>query len=419
MPTSFISFSAINIGTRTNTTLTAPASIADQDILRIHFFIGAEPGAVPTPTPPTGFSQLNVVTIETVGGSDAGKIHLYTWEKRAASESGNYTITHSSTFTQGYMECIRGAVTSGSAEDFAGTDNTNDGAGTSYTALGGTTTVDGSFITFAFACWGEPSPVTAPAGATPTFTERYEPAGGVFYVANGVLTTAGATGNKTATGTDQGQFGGYAATLSSVKAAGGGADADLAAAGEATATFVGQSSAGAALSAPGEATASFTGAVLAAAVLDAQGEATGSFVGKALFDGVLSGAAEADAAFVGKAIVDGVLSGTGEANASFTGSATADGVLSADPGVFVITGSEAGVLTARILAADPGAFALAGVDAELLADRVLDAQPGVFVLTGFEAELVSSGEPLPLEVTRRLVRRLADRVMILGKRRAT
>jgi len=96
-----------------------------------------------------------------------------------------------------------------------------------------------------------------------------------------------------------------------VDPAGGASDADFDAAGDATATFSGESSAGAALSAPGEAAA--------------------SFASEALFDGVLSGAAEADAGFVGEAAAQdtGALSGIGEAEASFTGSSTADAVLSA------------------------------------------------------------------------------------------
>ena len=218
MATSHVSLSTVASGTRTNTTITAPASLANDDILRIYFSIGAEPGPVPTATPPTGFTQLLFSSQSGLGGSGAGVLDLYVWEKRAASESGNYTITHNSTFTAAYMEVVRGGVTSGSAEDFAATINQQVDNST-YTALGGTTTVNDSFVTFAFITWEDASPVTPPTGTTPTFTERYDPATGELYVANGVLATAGATGNKSATGNTQATFGGSNTTLTSVKAA--------------------------------------------------------------------------------------------------------------------------------------------------------------------------------------------------------
>jgi hypothetical protein len=39
--------------------------------------------------------------------------------------------------------------------------------------------------------------LAAPAGTTPTFTERFEDTGHELYVADGVLSPASATGNKT------------------------------------------------------------------------------------------------------------------------------------------------------------------------------------------------------------------------------
>jgi hypothetical protein len=148
-------------------------------------------------------------------------MHIYVWEKRASGESGSYTITHSAFNSCAYMECIRGGVTSGAASDFAATTNTNlDGSNTDYIATGGTTTIDGSFVTFCVFTWDSNSPMTPPGGTTPTFTERYDPSPSVLYVANGVMTTAGATGDKTSTGTAQFSTGGYVGVLASVKAQG-------------------------------------------------------------------------------------------------------------------------------------------------------------------------------------------------------
>src|SRR3990167_7389501 len=215
MACSFISQSTINQGSRTNTTITAPASIADNDILRIFFWLAAEPGPPPTPTPPTGFSQLLASdTLTGLGGSATGEMKVWVWEKRASSESGDYTVTHGSAFSLAYMEVVRGAVASGSAEDFAVTQNPQTNNST-YTATGGTTTVTGSFVTFFVGAWNTIG-ATPPPGTTPTYTERYDVTEG--YAANGILIPDGATGNETASGASQTATGGSISVLASVKA---------------------------------------------------------------------------------------------------------------------------------------------------------------------------------------------------------
>lgn len=221
MAAAFRSSSSLSSGTRTNSTLTAPAGIVDGDWLTIVFYIEANV----TPTPPTGFSQIQTGGLDTVGGADNESFDVYVYRKKAASESGNYTVTHASSFTAGYMEADSGgdgAATNG--EDFAATVNAVDGevGGTNYTALGGTTTVDESLVGFYFGSWDPSNAVTPPGGTTPTFTERLDSASVLIYAATGVMTTAGATGNKTATGATQDTTGGMVAFLTSVKAAAAG-----------------------------------------------------------------------------------------------------------------------------------------------------------------------------------------------------
>jgi hypothetical protein len=218
MPLAFISQSSIDAATRTNTTVTAPANIQDRDILRLYFSIDSDPGPMPTITPPTGFSQIasNDAT-NVLGGSGVGDLSARVWEKRASGEAGSYTITHASSFTSAYIEVIRGAWETGNAEDFTATTNFVDANGTNYTATGGTTSNDNSYITFASMCWNDGSPFTPPTGTTPQFNERYDPAGGTLYIAGGILATAGSTGDKTATGNTQGADGGQIGVLTSVK----------------------------------------------------------------------------------------------------------------------------------------------------------------------------------------------------------
>jgi uncharacterized surface anchored protein len=61
--------------------------------------------------------------------------------------------------------------------------------------------------------------------------------------------------------------------------------------------------------------------------------------------------------------------------------------LNAEPGSFTVTGTDAGLLAARLLDAQPAAFTITGVAATLLAARVLSADPGSFVITGFAANV--------------------------------
>lgn len=192
MACAHVSLSSVSLATRTNTTIVAPASIVDGCILEIVQFVEGDV----TPTPPTGFAEwLNID--HTAEASD-----LWRWWKRASGESGNYVITHASCFTEAYMCCVSGAVASGTPEDPAPT--SNQGTGLTMTATGFTTTVDGDLIIGAWCAWDDLAAMTPPTGTTPTFTERYDPgaANNVLYVCDGVMTTAGATGNKAVTKND-------------------------------------------------------------------------------------------------------------------------------------------------------------------------------------------------------------------------
>ena len=186
----FVSSSTMTYTTRTNTTITAPASISNGNLLVIYFADGIA-GTPPTPTPPTGFKALTTPITVTSGGFS---VKNYVWWKIAASESGNYTITHTSATTEAYMV------------NYSGTDqttpfvasSTNSGTGVTTTGTGITPTRDGTMIMFGSQDWGSnTAKLSAPTGSTPTFTKRYN--GVIQFVADGILGTAGATGNKTIT----------------------------------------------------------------------------------------------------------------------------------------------------------------------------------------------------------------------------
>lgn len=184
------SSTTVAVATRTNTTFTAPAGIQDGDLLLIFLQVGA--AAAVTPTPPTGFSTATGFPIE-MSKADPWTSRGYCFYKIASAESGNYTCSHTSASSDGVMEAWSGADTT---TPLSPNPTTNTGTGSTSTALGLTTPRDSSGVIFYSIAW-DGQGGAAPTGTTPTFTERFDSgATGTSYAADGVLATAGATGNK-------------------------------------------------------------------------------------------------------------------------------------------------------------------------------------------------------------------------------
>src|SRR4051794_10003191 len=102
MAVAYGSSSLVAEATAANATFTAPTGIADGDTLLICEFLFNGSGAPPTPTPPTGFVQApGTWPLHLVVG--AAQADVYLWWKTAASESGNYTVTHASSVRRGVM----------------------------------------------------------------------------------------------------------------------------------------------------------------------------------------------------------------------------------------------------------------------------------------------------------------------------
>ena len=184
------STSGVAYGSRTNTAITAPTGIVNGDILLL--FVAVAGASPPTPTFPAGFATVAGPIASTSGGFT---VNFYCLWKRASGESGSYTVTHSSASTLAQLYCISGAKSSGSPINAS---SSNSGTGTTSTGTGITTTVNDCLIVFAEHDWGDTSNnLSPPSGTTPTFTERVDAA--LRYYAEGVLATAGATGNKSIT----------------------------------------------------------------------------------------------------------------------------------------------------------------------------------------------------------------------------
>jgi hypothetical protein len=176
---------------RTTTTVTKPTGTVDDDYVLLGVLTAAN-GDPPNPTPPAGFSLIAGPTSVT-DGSFGVEMRIY--GKLASSEGASWDFTHSSCSSQGFALTYRGVHT-GTQIDVTAT--TNSGTGTTSTATGLTTVTNGAMVIFVGHDYGDTANnLTAPTGTTPTFTERIDTA--LTYAADGVMTTAGATGNKTMT----------------------------------------------------------------------------------------------------------------------------------------------------------------------------------------------------------------------------
>jgi len=183
----------LNYAARTNSTLAAPAGIANNDLLIAYLAVG-QSSSPTTPTPPGGWSTLPGSPIQATVAGFFVKFSIF--YKIASSESGDYLFTHPA----GGSSC--GVVMRYTGVDiatpFSPTPTTNTGTGTISTALGFTTTVASTFIVFTETDWADNTADTVPpTGTTPTFTERVDQV--LMYIADGTLALAGATGDKSHT----------------------------------------------------------------------------------------------------------------------------------------------------------------------------------------------------------------------------
>lgn len=182
-------------GTRTNSVITAPTSIANGDLLVAVLHAGNSSGTAVTVTPPAGFTE---VTNSPIAESYSGyTIASHVYYKVASGESGNYTFSHSSADTEGYMYRLTGADTSTPIDVTPATavaNLVNNGTTTELATI--TTVTNGAFIIAQDSAWDAPGAGNW-SGTTPTLTTRRT--GSISKLADGTLATAGATGARTRT----------------------------------------------------------------------------------------------------------------------------------------------------------------------------------------------------------------------------
>ena len=186
-------------GTRTNSTITAPSGIANGDLLVAVLHVG-DASLLPalTVTPPTGFTEVTNSPSAMDRSADTYTISERIYYKVASGESGNYTFTHSSADTEGFMYRLTGCDTTTpidvtpAAQQFV----TGSGTGQTTTLPSVTTVTDGAFIIGFDGAWDAPGAGNY-SGTTPTLTARRT--GSISKIFDATQTTAGATSARTRT----------------------------------------------------------------------------------------------------------------------------------------------------------------------------------------------------------------------------
>jgi hypothetical protein len=188
MAITWVSGSNTTYGSRTNTTVTAPSGIADNDVL-IARIVTAASGEAPDPTAPAGWTQIGS-TID--GGAGGFNLEARDYIKVASGESGDYTWTHSTASSQGWIGVFRGVDTTTPQDATATVNSAFDTATTTATGL--TTATDGAWLVFIGQDWaGTSNNLSPPTG----MTERLDVT--LTYVATEEIATSGATGNRSHT----------------------------------------------------------------------------------------------------------------------------------------------------------------------------------------------------------------------------
>ena len=188
---------ALGYASHTNPAVAAPGTIVDGDTLCLVFVVGTGSPPPPSVTLPSGFTNVTGSPFQV---ADAGgfTVDFYVATKTAASESGSYTVTHSSASSDGVILCVSDSsgVTLGSIAQANGSN------GQSETANSVTSTTADALIAYLEHNWSLHGSSSVPSASAPTLTEQLDSASSLLYVATGVKSTAGATGSWTQSDND-------------------------------------------------------------------------------------------------------------------------------------------------------------------------------------------------------------------------
>jgi hypothetical protein len=366
---SYVSGSNTTYASRTNTTVTAPASIANNDVM-LAWIITAGASEAVNPTAPAGWTEIGTA----IDVTDLASFNLEArcYIKVASSESGNYTWTHTSSSSQGSITVYRGVDTT-TPQDATSTANSGfaTGVGNVSTATGLTTVTNGAWIVFLGFDWADSSNNLSP----PTgMTERLDVV--LSYAATEEWATAGATGNRShVDNSNIASNSRWGARLVALRPAGGTAYNVVADAGSysITGTAAGTLHGSVVSAAAGSYAITGTAAVLSRGLPVVAGAGSYAITGTAaeVLTGRMVAAAAGSYAITGTAA--GILKGR---------------TLAADAGSYAITGSDAGLVHASLVGASAGSYSITGTAAVTLHGSVVSAEAGSYAITGAAASLV-------------------------------
>jgi hypothetical protein len=212
-------------GTRTNSTIVAPSGIANGNLLVAVLHVG-DASALPALaiTPPAGWTEVTN-SPAAQAKADPYTIAIHIFYKVASGESGNYTFSHSTAETEGFMYRLTGThattpidVAPGAmAATIVGGAGVENGKTTNYASV--TTVTDGASLLFAESVWDAPGAGTI-SGSTPTIAVRRT--GTISLISDGTQTTAGATVLRTRTNGNVNNDSPWASLVVAIRPSGGG-----------------------------------------------------------------------------------------------------------------------------------------------------------------------------------------------------
>lgn len=185
MTATYGTFSNTTYTGRVNTTITAPTSIANGNFLFLGHITVNPSGAAVTQTLPAGFTQIGTRQTGVEGTVQYGVVMGY---KIASGESGDYTVTHASSNSQGLMLRVTGSQRL--TIDFFTQNSGPSGVGVVTTATGLTPSVTDALLLMLGINWNAAA-LTPPTG----MTERLDST--LLYFCSQALASGAATGNKT------------------------------------------------------------------------------------------------------------------------------------------------------------------------------------------------------------------------------
>lgn len=187
---SFRSLTSTAYETHVNTVVTVPAGVIAGDVLLMVHSVGAADAdaiSVSVPAEWTALSGFPMTVADAVGSFEV-RSTVY-WKVATGIEPGSYTITHPSCGSQGVMIAVA------DGKNVAPAVTVQSGVWETTTAPG-LTVGKGAWVAFLAHNWDLYGSGSPPTGTTPTFAERLDSSTSLWYVAEGTMVDAGATGDK-------------------------------------------------------------------------------------------------------------------------------------------------------------------------------------------------------------------------------